>query len=44
MALTFGTVGAFEPDSEKVSNYLERFLLANGVEDDRKVATLLSLI
>ena len=45
--LTFGTVGAFEPDSEKVSNYLERvdlFLLANGVEDDRKVATLLSLI
>lgn len=47
MARVFGQIGEFNPESEKVSTYLERVQLyidANGVEDDKKVAVLLTVV
>ena len=43
----FGQVGEFDPDSEKISTYLERvklFVEANSVADEKKVAVLLTII
>lgn len=42
-----GSLGEFDPDKDNISSYLERVQLyfeANIVEDDRKVAVLLTLI
>ena len=43
----FGQLGEFNPDSEKISTYLERlkvFMEANSVGEDKKVAVLLTVI
>ena len=45
--LVYGQLGEFNPDSEKISTYLERltlFMEANGVDTDKKVAVLLTVI
>lgn len=47
MARLIGELGAFNPDSEKISTYLERvavFMTANEVADAKKAAVLLSVI
>ena len=45
--LMYGQLGEFNPDSEKISTYLERlnlFIEANSVDADKKVAVLLTVI
>ena len=44
---TIGSLTEFKPDSEKIEAYLERvqlFFAANGIEDDKKVPVLLTVI
>ena len=44
---TVGRIEEFNPEKERISAYLERvelFFIANGVEDAKQVATLLSVI
>ena len=44
---TVGHIEAFNPENERISAYLERvqlFFVANGVKEDKQVATLLSVI
>ena len=44
---TIGSLTGFKPDSEKIEAYLERvqlFFAANGIEDDKKVLVLLTVI
>ena len=43
----FRQVGEFDPDNEKISTYLERvklFIEANSVDDEKKVAVLLTIV
>jgi len=45
--VTVGHIESFNPDNERISAYLERvelFFTANGVAEDKQVATLLSVI
>ena len=47
MATVIGQLPEFNPDSESLTTYVERvkfFIEANGIEDARKVAVLLSVI
>ena len=44
---TIGQLKEFDPDNEKVTEYLERvelYLTANNIADDKKVAVLLTAI
>ena len=44
---TFGTIPAFRPESDSIKPYLQRvklYFTANSVEDDQKVAILLTSI
>ena len=47
MATVIGQLPPFNPESESLTTYVERvklFIEANGIEDGRKVAVLLSVI
>ena len=44
---TIGQIQEFDPEKEKVTAYLERvqmFLVANSIQEDKKVPVLLSVI
>jgi len=44
---TFGTLKELEPENEKISSYLEHmelYFIVNGIEEEKQVAVLLSII